>query len=72
MELSLQETLLQNMWLKGRFFIFVHWKASEEFKGKQIAILEKNLLVSSICSTVEGWEVISKNSLRGLPWWRSG
>lgn len=68
MESSLQETLLQNMWLKGRFFIFVHWKASEEVKGKQIAILEKNLLVSSICSTVEGWEMIDQSDFLQHLW----
>lgn len=35
----------------------------EEVKGKQITILDKNLLVSNICSIVEGWKVINNIKL---------
>lgn len=44
-------------------YFFVLWKALGELKRKHISILYKNLLISSICSTVEEWEVIDNTKL---------
>lgn len=57
MELSLQETLLQSMWLGAHFFC-VHWKTLGEVKGKQIAILDRTASTVSqyLFNSGEGWE----------------
>lgn len=44
-------------------YFFVLWEDWGKLKKKHISILYKNLLISSICSTVEEWEVINNTKL---------